>query len=61
MLACLGVEEEFVEETAEQRHSIAMRLLNAGVPLSLLFDLVSPDGPDSEGILIVEAQPLGVG
>jgi hypothetical protein len=37
--------------SAEQRLSVAMRLLDAHVPLSLLFDLLSPDGPDSEAIL----------
>jgi hypothetical protein len=28
-----------------------MRLLGAGVPLTLLIDLVSPNGPDSAWIL----------
>ena len=32
-----------------------MRLLEAGVPLTLLLDLVSPTGPDSEGIAADEA------
>jgi hypothetical protein len=31
-----------------------MRLLAAGVPLSLLIDLVSPEGPDSERIAEAE-------
>ncbi|HET7312667.1 MAG TPA: hypothetical protein VFJ17_15225 [Mycobacteriales bacterium] len=31
-----------------------MRLLAAGVPLSLLLDLASPTGPDSEGIAATE-------
>lgn len=33
---------------------LAMRLLAAGVPLSLLIDLVSPEGPDSERIAEAE-------
>jgi hypothetical protein len=32
----------------------AMRLLAAGIPLSLLIDLVSPFGPDSRGIIAHE-------
>jgi len=31
-----------------------MRLLAAGVPLSLLLDLASPEGPDSERIAASE-------
>jgi hypothetical protein len=31
-----------------------MRLLEAGVPLSLLMDLTAPDGPDSAGISACE-------
>jgi hypothetical protein len=31
-----------------------MRLLAAGVPLSLLMDLACPHGPDSEGIAATE-------
>jgi hypothetical protein len=31
-----------------------MRLLAAGVPLSLLLDLASPTGPDSAGIASTE-------
>jgi hypothetical protein len=31
-----------------------MRLLAAGVPLSLLLDLASPTGPDSFGIAAME-------
>jgi hypothetical protein len=31
-----------------------MRLLAAGVPLSLLLDLASPNGPDSERIAATE-------
>ena len=34
--------------------AVAMRLLAAGVPLSLLLDLISPDGPDSERIAAIE-------
>jgi hypothetical protein len=48
--------------SAEQRLSVAMRLLDAHVPLSLLFDLLSPDGPDSEAILESErAEEVGAG
>lgn len=49
--------------SAEQRISVAMRLLDAHVPLSLLFDLLSPDGPDSEAILEserAEGETVGV-
>jgi hypothetical protein len=57
-------EEQIVDEgTAEARHSVAMRLLYAGVPLSLLIDLLPPDGPDSLGILAMERPdpaPVGV-
>jgi hypothetical protein len=36
-----------------------MRLLGAGVPLSLLIDLVAPNGPDSASILRRERpQPI---
>jgi hypothetical protein len=31
-----------------------MRLLEAGIPLSLLIDLCSPLGPDSRGIIAHE-------
>ena len=34
----------------------AMRLLGAGIPLSLLLDLASPDGPDTRGIMAAEAR-----
>jgi hypothetical protein len=37
----------------ESRHH-PMRLLAAGVPLSLLLDLASPTGPDSHGIAAME-------
>jgi hypothetical protein len=54
-------DKENVDETAEGRHNVAMRLLDAGVPLTLLFDLLSPDGPDSLSILEAErADPLHV-
>ena len=33
---------------------LPMQLLQAGVPLSLLVDLVDPDGPDSELIALLE-------
>jgi hypothetical protein len=42
--------------SADQRVSVAMRLLDARVPLSLLFDLLSPEGPDSEAIYAMECQ-----
>ena len=38
---------------------IAMRLLAAGVPLSLLLDLASPFGPDSERIAALERAASG--
>ena len=31
-----------------------MRLLRAGVPLSLLLDLADPDGPDTRAIMAAE-------
>jgi hypothetical protein len=37
--------------SVEQRVNVAMRLLDAHVPLTLLFDLLSPEGPDSAAIL----------
>ncbi|HTR69015.1 MAG TPA: hypothetical protein VMH41_02155 [Mycobacteriales bacterium] len=39
--------------------SLAMRLLTAGVPLSLLLDLAVPGGPDSTAILADEALLVG--
>jgi hypothetical protein len=36
-----------------------MRLLEAGVPLSLLIDLTAPDGPDSAGIIAAERSDGG--
>jgi hypothetical protein len=36
-----------------------MQLLAAGVPLSLLIDLCSPDGPDSRGIIAHEREQAG--
>lgn len=33
----------------------AMRLLRAGIPLSLLLDLADPGGPDTRGIMAYEA------
>ena len=35
--------------------SLAWRLLRAHVPITLLCDLVEPDGPDSRQILAAEA------
>lgn len=34
---------------------LPMRLLAAGVPLTLLLDLMSPHGPDSAAIMRAEA------
>lgn len=36
------------------RQSLAMKLLAAGVPLSLLVDLTAQEGPDSAQIIAVE-------
>jgi len=36
-----------------------MRLLAAGIPLSLLIDLTAPDGPDSTGIIASEQPDSG--
>jgi hypothetical protein len=36
---------------------LAYRLLTAGVPLSLLVDLLAPTGPDSEAIAHYEGGP----
>lgn len=38
--------------------SDVMRSLRAGVPISLLADLASADGPDSAGILLAEADDV---
>ena len=38
-----------------------MLSLQAGVPLSLLVDLLAPEGPDSAGILLVEASDVDDG
>jgi hypothetical protein len=37
--------------------SPAKRLLDAGIPLTLLLDLADPDGPDSPAINSVERPP----
>jgi hypothetical protein len=37
-----------------------MSLLRAGVPLSLLIDLVRPDGPDSADLFLHETKPDSV-
>ena len=37
-----------------------MRLLRAGIPLSLLLDLADPDGPDTRGIMAYEAHAAEV-
>ena len=38
--------------------SDVMLSLRAGVPISLLADLASVDGPDSAGILLAEAEDV---
>jgi hypothetical protein len=38
--------------------ALAMQLLGAGVPLSLLMDLAVADGPDSRSIMALE-RPVG--
>jgi hypothetical protein len=40
--------------TGPPRQSLAMKLLEAGVPLSLLVDLTSQEGPDSAQIIAAE-------
>jgi hypothetical protein len=35
-----------------------MRLLEAGIPLSLLVDLIAPDGPRSAEIIAREQSPV---
>jgi hypothetical protein len=40
--------------TAPEEISRAMRMLNAGIPLSLLIDLCTPIGIDSGSIIIAE-------
>jgi len=37
-----------------------MSLLRAGVPLSLLIDLASPEGPDSHDLFLNETKPDSV-
>jgi hypothetical protein len=44
------------EKTATMADIAVMEMLKAHVPLSLLFDLAFPDGPDSQEILAAEAQ-----
>jgi hypothetical protein len=43
-----------ITRSGDDNPPIAMRLLAAGVPLSLLLDLMCPFGPDSERIAAVE-------
>ena len=43
--------------SSRQAPALAMRLLAAGVPLSLLMDLADPLGPDSLGIMANEREP----
>jgi hypothetical protein len=40
----------------EPAHSV-LELLGEHVPLSLIIDLTSPDGPDSQNIMDVEGAP----
>jgi hypothetical protein len=48
---------ENTHQADESRHH-PMRLLAAGVPLSLLLDLASPTGPDSHGIAAMEQRVI---
>jgi hypothetical protein len=52
----LGADTSVVSEstTAGPRQSLAMKLLEGGVPLSLLVDLTSREGPDSAQIIASE-------
>jgi hypothetical protein len=43
-----------IPRSGEDDPPIALRLLAAGIPLSLLLDLMSPFGPDSERIAAFE-------
>ena len=47
-------------EDRGQQPALAMRLLAAGVPLSLLMDLADPLGPDSLGVMVNEREPRRV-
>jgi hypothetical protein len=52
MICCEVDDADSVDAiSVDQRVSVAMRLLDARVPLSLLFDLLAPEGPDSRAIL----------
>jgi hypothetical protein len=52
-----GVAEPSIAiNSAAPRASLPMRLLAAGVPLSLLVDLTTPGGPDSAAIIAWEAR-----
>jgi hypothetical protein len=44
---------ENTHQADDARHH-PMRLLAAGVPLSLLLDLASPTGPDSQWLALME-------
>lgn len=55
-LGRLAIDTDGVSESAVSRDipSLAMQLLVAGVPLSLLIDLTAHDGPDSAVISAFE-------
>jgi hypothetical protein len=61
-LLATGVDTLLVSETTQpqSRLNVALLLLQAGVPLSLLVDLTSQKGPDSSLISVQErlAEPL---
>ena len=48
---------EAIEEADAEASAEVMHLLEEGVPLTLLADLASPDGPESPAILAAEGLP----
>jgi hypothetical protein len=48
-------EEALVGTTGEGANDMVMTLLRENIPLSLLHDLWSPDGPESWEIMAVES------
>ncbi len=55
----LDIEDVSEPSGPRSRQNVAMRLLAAGIPLSLLIDLTAPDGPDSTGIIASEQPDSG--
>jgi len=55
----LDIEDVCEPSGPRSRQNVAMRLLAAGIPLSLLIDLTSPNGPDSTGIIASERPDSG--